>query len=434
MKDRYDIVVVGGGPAGLAAAAAAYRHGARDILLLERDRQLGGILLQCIHSGFGLQYFKEELTGPEYAARFIADIRELGIACRTDTAVLRIDAPHADGTTEYTVTAVNPMDGLMTLRAKALILASGCRERTRGALMIPGSRPAGVFTAGTAQRFVNREGYLPGRNIVILGSGDIGLIMARRLTLEGADVKCICEVMPFSSGLARNIAQCADDFHIPIRYSRTVTRIHGANRVEGVTTSAVDDRRNPIPGTEEYIECDTLLLSVGLIPENEIAQACGIPLDPATAGPFVNERRETAIPGIFACGNAVHVHDIVDFVTEESITAGRSAAEDLLKPAYTESHAIPVRAGERVRYTVPQYLSQNAAEYPDGASIMFRSTGVYRGAVLTAYSGTERIAAQKKAVVRPGEMLVMHLSQEQLKKIAAQLTISIELPKEEAAQ
>ncbi len=326
MELKYDIVVIGGGPAGMAAAIAAKKAGTDSILILERDTRIGGILLQCIHNGFGLHYFGEELTGPEYAARFSDEVYQLGIEYTTDTMVLEVEK----GEESHSVTAINTVDGLMKITAKAVILATGCRERTRGALIIPGTRPAGIFTAGAAQRFVNIDGYMPGRKVVILGSGDIGLIMARRLTLEGAEVKLVCEVMPFSSGLRRNIVQCVENFNIPLKFSHTIVKIHGKERVEGVTVAAVDSNRKPIAGTEEFIECDTLLLSVGLIPENEIASGCKIAIDSATSGPVVNEHMQSSVPGIFACGNTVHVHDLGDFVTAERLRAGEKAAKSQL--------------------------------------------------------------------------------------------------------
>ena len=318
------IVVIGGGPAGMAAAVEARRRGVKDVIILERDQRLGGILQQCIHNGFGLQLFGEELTGPEYAERFIRQVNELGIEIMLDTMVLNVSR-------DKTVTAVNSEDGLITLKVKAVILAMGCRERTRGALSIPGSRPAGIYTAGTAQRFVNIEGYMPGRKIVILGSGDIGLIMARRMTLEGAEVKMVCELMPHPGGLKRNIVQCLDDFGIPMRLSTTVVEVHGKERVEGVTIAKVDDKGRPIEGTQEFVECDTLLLSVGLIPENEITNAASIDMDSTTSGPVVDENAQTSCEGIFACGNVVYVHDLVDHVTTEGYRAGKAAAEHVLR-------------------------------------------------------------------------------------------------------
>ncbi|MBQ7053803.1 MAG: FAD-dependent oxidoreductase [Oscillospiraceae bacterium] len=319
-----DMVIIGGGPAGMSAAIAAYESGVRDILIVERDTALGGILQQCIHNGFGLHRFGEELTGPEYAWRYEARVRELGIPVKLGTTVLDI-------TPEKVITATNPEDGILKIEARAVILAMGCRERPRGALNIAGSRPAGIYSAGTAQKYVNMKGYLPGKEIVILGSGDIGLIMARRMTLEGAKVKMVCELMPFSGGLARNIEQCLNDFDIPLRLSHTVVEIHGRERVEGVTVARVDENRKPISGTYEFVPCDTLLLSVGLIPENELTKKAGIELDSITNGPVVDENRETSVSGIFACGNVVRVHSLVDYVSEEAETAGKAAAKYILE-------------------------------------------------------------------------------------------------------
>lgn len=411
----------------MAAAIAAKKAGTDSILILERDTRIGGILLQCIHNGFGLHYFGEELTGPEYAARFSDQVQSLGIEYKTDSMVLEV-RNNEDGS--HNVTAINTVDGLMNIQAKAVILAMGCRERTRGALIIPGTRPAGIFTAGAAQRFVNIDGYLPGKKVVILGSGDIGLIMARRLTLEGAEVKLICEVMPFSAGLRRNIVQCVENFNIPLKFSHTITQIHGKERVEGVTVAAVDANRKPVAGTEEYIECDTLLLSVGLIPENEISTGCGVSIDSSTSGPIVNEHMQTSVPGVFACGNTVHVHDLVDFVTAESLRAGENAAKYVQNKIKNNGQHVTLRPGNRVRYTVPQYIE--STESDTNTSIMFRSTDVYKDVYIEVSSNGEKIKSLKKKVVRPGEMQVIELSPEQLAQVKDNLTVSIELPQEVA--
>ena len=403
----YDIVIIGGGPAGLAAAAAAKREGVDSILILERDTQLGGILNQCIHNGFGLHTFKEELTGPEYAQRFIDQVEELKIEYKLNTMVMDI-------TPNKEITAMNRTDGLFHIQAKSIILAMGCRERSRGALNIPGYRPAGIYSAGTAQRLVNIEGFMPGREVVILGSGDIGLIMARRMTLEGAKVKVVAELMPYSGGLKRNIVQCLDDFGIPLKLSHTVVDIKGKERLEGITLAAVDHKGKPIPGTEEEYSCDTLLLSCGLIPENEISRSIGVDMEPVTSGPVVNESLETSVEGVFACGNVLHVHDLVDFVSEEATTAGRNAASYVkaggsLGELGTE---IPIQAVDGVRYTVPKNIHVN--RMADEQIVRFRVGAVYKNCYVSAYLNDERIIHRKRQIMAPGEMEEIKLKKEQL--------------------
>lgn len=392
---KRDIVIIGGGPAGLAAAEAAVQAGARDVLILERDTRLGGILNQCIHNGFGLHTFKEELTGPEYAARFEARVRALSIEYKLGTMVLSVSP-------DKTVTAVSREDGLVEIEAEAVILAMGCRERSRGALNIPGFRPAGVFSAGTAQRLVNMEGYMPGREVVILGSGDIGLIMARRMTLEGAKVRVVAELQPYSGGLKRNIVQCLDDYGIPLKLSHTVTEIHGKARVTGVTISAVDENLRPIPGTEEFYSCDTLLLSVGLIPENELSAGAGVQLSRVTNGPVVNESLETNVPGIFACGNVLHVHDLVDYVSEEAAAAGRAAAAYIAQGGLGGGREIRIEPRSGVRYTVPAAVRPDCM--PETLTVRFRVGGVYKNSYLSVYFGEKRVLHRKKQVMAPGEM------------------------------
>lgn len=403
----YDIVIIGGGPAGLAAAASAKREGVDSILILERDTQLGGILNQCIHNGFGLHTFKEELTGPEYAQRFIDQVEELKIEYKLNTMVMDI-------TPNKEITAMNRTDGLFHIQAKAIVLAMGCRERSRGALNIPGYRPAGIYSAGTAQRLVNIEGFMPGREVVILGSGDIGLIMARRMTLEGAKVKVVAELMPYSGGLKRNIVQCLDDFGIPLKLSHTVVDIKGKERLEGITLAAVDDKGKPIPGTEEEYTCDTLLLSCGLIPENEISRSIGVDMEPVTSGPIVNESLETSVEGVFACGNVLHVHDLVDFVSEEAAAAGRNAAA-YVKAGGTlgeKSKEIPIKAVDGVRYTVPKKLHIN--RMADEQIVRFRVGAVYKNCYISAYLNDERIIHRKRQIMAPGEMEEIKLKKEQL--------------------
>jgi len=415
--NTYELIVVGGGPAGLAAAIEAHQHGARRILILERDRELGGILQQCIHNGFGLHIFKEELTGPEYAERFICQLEALGIEYRLDTMVLDV---HEDRTLDV----ISSKHGFETLKAQAVVLAMGCRERTRGAINIPGTRPAGIFTAGAAQRFVNMEGYMVGKRVVILGSGDIGLIMARRMSLEGAAVLAVAEILPYSGGLTRNIVQCLDDYGIPLYLSHTITSITGRDRVEGVTIARVDERRKPIPGTEIHYDCDTLLLSVGLIPENELSKSIGLALDPVTSGPVVNESMETTVPGIFACGNVVQVHDLVDWVTEEARRAGKSAARFVLGQLKAAAPELVTKAGAGVRYVVPQQIRiENLEKEVD---LMLRVTDPCKNKWLVARSGETIIKKAKKAHLTPGEMESLKIPVDKLRGLTGELTLCLE--------
>lgn len=415
----YDIVVIGGGPAGLAAAVSAKKNGVDSILVLERDRELGGILNQCIHNGFGLHTFKEELTGPEYASRFIDQARELGIEYKLNTMVMDISP-------DKVVTVMNRTEGMYEIQAKAVILAMGCRERSRGALNIPGYRPAGIFSAGTAQRLVNMEGYMPGREVVILGSGDIGLIMARRMTLEGAKVKVVAELMPYSGGLKRNIVQCLDDYGIPLKLSHTVIDIRGKERLEGITLAQVDNKGKPIPGTEEDYSCDTLLLSVGLIPENEISNGMGVEMNPVTSGPLVNESLETNIEGVFACGNVLHVHDLVDFVSEEASAAGKNAAKYVQEGIGDVSgRTIPLGAVDGVRYTVPANITPERME--EVLTVRFRVGGVYKNCFVSVYFDDERIIHKKRPVVAPGEMEDVKLKREKILEYPNLQKITIKL-------
>ena len=399
---KYEIVIIGGGPAGLAAAIAAYDAGCRSILILERDNQLGGILNQCIHNGFGLHTFGEELTGPEYAARFARQVLDRGIAYKLNTMVLSIGE-------DKKITAVNRTDGLIEIEAAAIILAMGCRERSRGALNIPGFRPAGIYSAGTAQRLVNIEGFLPGRRVVILGSGDIGLIMARRMTLEGAKVLVVAELMPYSGGLKRNIVQCLNDFGIPLKLSHTVVDIQGRERVTGVTIAEVGPDRKPIPGTEIHYDCDTLLLSCGLLPENELSRGMGVTISPVTNGPIVDESLQTSIPGVFAAGNVLHVHDLVDFVSEEAAAAGRAAVRYLANGPQDRGREIPITFEGGPRYTVPASIDPKRVE--GDLVIRFRVGGVMKNRRVRLYLDDEAVVSRKRPVMAPGEMEELKLTQ-----------------------
>lgn len=399
---KYEIVIIGGGPAGLAAAIAAYDAGCRSILILERDNQLGGILNQCIHNGFGLHTFGEELTGPEYAARFARQVLDRGIAYKLNTMVLSIGG-------DKKITAVNRTDGLIEIEAAAIILAMGCRERSRGALNIPGFRPAGIYSAGTAQRLVNIEGFLPGRRVVILGSGDIGLIMARRMTLEGAKVLVVAELMPYSGGLKRNIVQCLNDFGIPLKLSHTVVDIQGRERVTGVTIAEVGPDRKPIPGTEIHYDCDTLLLSCGLLPENELSRGMGVTISPVTNGPIVDESLQTSIPGVFAAGNVLHVHDLVDFVSEEAAAAGRAAVRYLANGPQDRGREIPITFEGGPRYTVPASIDPKRVE--GDLVIRFRVGGVMKNRRVRLYLDDEAVVSRKRPVMAPGEMEELKLTQ-----------------------
>lgn len=422
---QHDIVIIGGGPAGLAAAVEAKRSGVEDILVVERDNQLGGILNQCIHNGFGLHTFREELTGPEYAQRFISQAEQEHISTLLDTIVIDISVTSEEDGAYKVITAMNKKQGIIQFQTKAVVLAMGCRERSRGALNIPGYRPAGIYSAGTAQRYVNIEGKLPGKEVVILGSGDIGLIMARRMTLEGAKVKVVAELMPYSGGLRRNIVQCLDDFNIPLKLSHTVIDIQGKERVEGITLAQVDDKGRPIDGTEEHISCDTLLLSVGLIPENELSVQAGVEINPVTNGPIVNESLETSISGIFACGNVLHVHDLVDYVSQEAAMAGKEAAAYVKGALSQGSKEIILKGEQGVRYTVPARISIDRMDA--NQIVRFRVGRVYTNARITAYTGDYKLLDMKRRIMAPGEMEQIQLKKDTLEKLQEQHILTDEI-------
>lgn len=410
-----DIAIIGGGPAGLAAAIAAYDKGVKNILIFEREEKTGGILKQCIHNGFGLTRFQESLTGPEYAARFVEAVEKRNIETLINTTVLSLS-------NDKTITAVNPTDGVFTVRAKAVILAMGCRERSRGALNIAGSRPAGIYSAGTAQKYVNIKGYLPGKEVVILGSGDIGLIMARRMTLEGAKVHAVCEIMPYSSGLKRNIVQCLDDFGIPLYLNHTITRIDGGDRVSGVEISRVDENKKPIAGTQMYFPCDTVLFSVGLIPENELTKGADIPLSPKTRGAVVYQNRETLVGGVFACGNVLQVHDLVDFVSEEAETAGRGAA-DYVSGGSGDKAPLDVLNGQNISYVLPQKIDKNLA---GDVKLFFRVNNTFKNCTIKAVSGDTELSVRKKKIAVPGEMETLILKADSIASAYAPITVFLE--------
>lgn len=409
-----ELVIIGGGPAGMSAAVSAYDNGIRDILILEREEALGGILKQCIHNGFGLHKFKEELTGPEYAYRYEKMVEDRKIKYLVNTTVTDISK-------NKTVTAVNSTEGYFQIQAKAVILAMGCRERSKGAINIAGTRPSGLYSAGTAQKYVNIKGYMPGKSVVILGSGDIGLIMARRMTLEGAKVKAVCEILPYSGGLTRNIVQCLDDYNIPLLLSHTITQIHGKERVTGVTIAKVDENKKPIAGTEQYIECDTVLFSVGLVPENELSKKAGVLLDATTSGAVTDQSRQTETNGIFACGNVLHVHDLVDFVSEEAEIAGKGAA-NYIKGEETENTDIQTVCGKGVRYIVPQRITS-----VQDISLFFRVTEVKKNVYITVTDGDKVLYKRKKQKTAPGEMERVDLNETDIKEITSgKITVKLE--------